>query len=444
MSSQEIHDEERSRRLTVRVNNIRTRDAQQAEACIREIVERHSTTNDDNCIDSTTVVPSCSNRNSHSALLDLKYLPPFLSGLRESRGRISVPQSPDSDSDVTFDAEFLGLTQTYPTTGQPSADIVFIPGIGGHAYDSWANEARHRRMWPRHFLRHDFPNARAMVFGHGSALAGTDAAHVLDYARGLGNALKQARRDEPHRPLVFVAHGFGGIILQELLISEYVRGASSISTATQGILFFAVPHRGMNVSDMLGAVTFSATGQRLAQISKDGSEWRARLDRFRETVRPNVQVASFYETALTKRLVQNPDGSFAHAGEPVMVTDMESATLGLPDSMESKHPLAEDHFGVIKFDGACSPGYVQATSRLQDMLGNAGKQTFEREDAVHAPLGQLQGASHTFDVSSIDGSQRALLRDRCVWISPSNSPDRGDLKKLVISPGPNVRNRQRE
>lgn len=73
--------------------------------------------------------------------------------------------------------------------------IVFIPGIGGHAYDSWANEARHRRMWPRHFLRHDFPNARAMVFGHGSALAGTDAAHVLDYARGLGNALKQARRD---------------------------------------------------------------------------------------------------------------------------------------------------------------------------------------------------------------------------------------------------------
>lgn len=60
----------------------------------------------------------------------------------------------------------------------------------------------------------------------------------------------------------------------------------------------------MNVSDMQGAVTFTATGQRLAQISNDGSEWRARLDRFREIIRPNVQIASFYETALTKRLVQ--------------------------------------------------------------------------------------------------------------------------------------------
>lgn len=68
-----------------------------------------------------------------------------------------------------------------------------------------------------------------------------------------------------------------------------------------------------------------------------------------------------------------------------MITDMESATLGLPDSMESKHPLAEDHFGVIKFDGACSPGYVQATSRLQDMLGNAGKQVRARSHPLRKP-----------------------------------------------------------
>lgn len=57
-----------------------------------------------------------------------------------------------------------------------------------------------------------------------------------------------------------------------------------------------------------------------------------------------------------------------------MATEMESATLGLPDSMESKHPLSEDHSEIVKFDSVDSQGYIQAAARLQDMLAETDQQ----------------------------------------------------------------------
>lgn len=50
-------------------------------------------------------------------------------------------------------------------------------------------------MWPRHFMKHDFPQARVMIYGHRSALTGTNTGQVLDYSREFARVLKLARRD---------------------------------------------------------------------------------------------------------------------------------------------------------------------------------------------------------------------------------------------------------
>ena len=58
---------------------------------------------------------------------------------------------------------------------------------------------------------------------------------------------------------------------------------------------------------MLNAVQFSDTSQtRLSQIA-DESHWRQNLDSFVNIIKQNCQIASFYETALTRRLVQVGD-----------------------------------------------------------------------------------------------------------------------------------------
>ena len=69
-------------------------------------------------------------------------------------------------------------------------------------------------------------------------------------------------------------------------------------------MFFAVPHRGMDVEDMITAIKHRNTSEkRLSQISKDESYWRHELDNFVNIIK-NCKVASFYETALTRRLIR--------------------------------------------------------------------------------------------------------------------------------------------
>jgi protein SERAC1 len=68
-------------------------------------------------------------------------------------------------------------------------------------------------------------------------------------------------------------------------------------------MFFAVPHRGMDVTDMIAAIQHHNSSEtRLRQISDAESYWRQELDNFVDIIE-DFKVASFYETELTKRLI---------------------------------------------------------------------------------------------------------------------------------------------
>ena len=59
----------------------------------------------------------------------------------------------------------------------------------------------------------------------------------------------------------------------------------------------------MDVKDMIAAIKHRNTAEnRLAQINEDESYWRQELDNFVDIFK-SCKVASFYETALTKRLI---------------------------------------------------------------------------------------------------------------------------------------------
>ena len=54
---------------------------------------------------------------------------------------------------------------------------------------------------------------------------------------------------------------------------------------------------------MMAAIKYSNTAEKtIRQISEDGSYWRQELDDFVDIIKDR-KVASFYETALTKRLI---------------------------------------------------------------------------------------------------------------------------------------------
>jgi hypothetical protein len=72
---------------------------------------------------------------------------------------------------------------------------------------------------------------------------------VYDIAWNLLVALESERRTEPSRPLLFVVHSLGGIVVKEMLRrSKGCRMGEthlrSIFDSTTGIIFFGTPHAG--------------------------------------------------------------------------------------------------------------------------------------------------------------------------------------------------------
>lgn len=74
--------------------------------------------------------------------------------------------------------------------------------------------------WPRDLLPRDFPNARVLTYGYDSHVSHffRDTAsqnNIITLGRDLLHNLVAYRVDEPTRPLFFVCHSLGGLVVKE-------------------------------------------------------------------------------------------------------------------------------------------------------------------------------------------------------------------------------------
>lgn len=166
---------------------------------------------------------------------------------------------------LNIDTNFLGLTTVYSSPKGPNIDIVAVHGLGGHAWASFTRIADGKRevQWLRDFLpdilEQQGIHPRIMVYGYNSNLFVKRAmVDVTDPAGNLLVDLKSERGDCPDRPLAFIAHSLGGIVVKQMiceLIDERLRaikgntkakieGDTSFINPIRGCLFFGVPHEG--------------------------------------------------------------------------------------------------------------------------------------------------------------------------------------------------------
>ena len=139
--------------------------------------------------------------------------------------------------------------------------------------------------------------------------------------------LTSATCQSRQRPLFFVAHSFGGIILAHVghfwkswacrakaetqcLVKAVQTNEddhptiASLHRATYGILFFATPHKGLVVNDiqkMLAGQEKHPRNALLQQINHKSDLLISQLADFRNLIRDR-KVVSFYETEQTRQL----------------------------------------------------------------------------------------------------------------------------------------------
>ncbi|OTA98500.1 hypothetical protein M426DRAFT_37457, partial [Hypoxylon sp. CI-4A] len=226
--------------------------------------------------------------------------------------------------------------------------IVAVHGLNpfdkkSHAEATWTAEGK---VWLKDFLPTRAPHTRVLLFGYNSNVVfRTAVTGVREQAENLLSMLEEARivrQIDPHRPLIFICHSLGSLIVKRALVhSKNDRTYGMIGNSTFGIAFFAAPHNGgchAGIGAIVAKVARSLLGNpsnNFLSVLKEGSPFLDTIiDDFRQLLE-DFQYLTFYETRPLGRLG--------------LVVEPKSAILGLPGTREKRIPLDADHRNICKF-----------------------------------------------------------------------------------------------
>ena len=151
------------------------------------------------------------------------------------------------------------LRQIYPkdpTYTDAEIDIIAVHGLDPldnplHATKTWS--ARNGKLWLSDFLPDRNPRIRVLLYGYNSsAVFGASTSGINGAAENLLNYLRIERKQAPKRPIVWISHSLGGIVVKKAIINAYVSGDyyEDIHDATRGVIFFGTPHRGGHLATL--------------------------------------------------------------------------------------------------------------------------------------------------------------------------------------------------
>ena len=112
-------------------------------------------------------------------------------------------------------------------------------------------------FWPFDLLPNDFNNIRVLTYGYDSSpshfyVGGTNQMTISQHAVKLLQKVTDVRQECRKRPIIFVAHSLGGILVKDMLIESakhtYQPELRDVSESCFAIFFFGTPHRGANAA----------------------------------------------------------------------------------------------------------------------------------------------------------------------------------------------------
>ena len=221
------------------------------------------------------------------------------------------------------DENFIGFTPLNDPK-DANVDIVAVTGLGGHALGSFRSTDG-MSVWLRDFAPEDIPRARFITYGYDTAVVASDnnqGVHELAHTLLDGLAIFRQLTQTPQRPLLFVCHSLGGVVLKEALVmsSKAIdakhKRLLEVTTMTYGLVFMGVPNLGLKhnqletvvkgrrnagfVRDLL-ADSDGQASQFLSYLTNEFSD----LDRRRSLP---FEIVSYYETVNSPTIVVSLPG----------------------------------------------------------------------------------------------------------------------------------------
>jgi hypothetical protein len=260
------------------------------------------------------------------------------------------------------------LHQAFGTRSQraePAADVIFVHGLGGDAFDTWKNVSE-SFDWPE-WMAGEFPDRAVWRLGYPThALSGTGMSYQ-DRAKNVLDCL--LNQDLGHRPITFICHSLGGILVKQLLrAAEPNAHFSRIYRATRSIAFIATPHSGAAIASLLHWLRIGST--EACQLGIDDPALLDLNEWYRAAASANsIKTAAYAETRRTAGMlivgrahsdpgvpgctvipieanhvsIAKPGGSFIQICESVARLVRETALFDRTNDLTTLPDLAQDH-----------------------------------------------------------------------------------------------------
>ncbi|KAK5461376.1 hypothetical protein LTS15_003439 [Exophiala xenobiotica] len=262
-----------------------------------------------------------------------------------------------------------------------SVDIVAVHGLYENGHDTWiAGDPAGDILWLRDLFPHRAHNARVLAYEYPSRKMissgeGT-ATQVSSYAACLVAELAADRWHDNgvERPIIFICHGIGGLLVKKALI--HASGASETSravyTSTYAILFMGTPHQGIHESVLFASPKHSEKTHRvfLAGLLEDSSFLKDITDQFAPHMKRFIMY-NFWEQ------VQTTVGTVK-----ALVVHKDSAAPG--GYVVENCGINTTHSGLVKFRREQDPGYkvvLAALARYRQDAPGIIRSRWQRETA---------------------------------------------------------------
>ncbi|PVF97374.1 hypothetical protein CPB86DRAFT_815646 [Serendipita vermifera] len=263
----------------------------------------------------------------------------------------------------------------------PVVDIVAIHGLGGHRERSWtAKNDKNGKMWLKDFLPDDIPNARILTYGHNAdthSVTYMPAQNIFSLAETFVEDLILERRTDPKRPIIFLAHSLGGIILKKALAlcnaANSDQDKQCIKVSTYAVLFFGTPHSGANgieLAQWMGKLlsVYMFTDDRILTALKRDSIELQDIQMFYLYASERIRSIFFYE--------ELPTETFTGAAEVVVP---RSAAIIPGERNATVASLYADHRKMVKFQDKDDNNYRKVVGYLSNLVGEATENIHNRE-----------------------------------------------------------------
>ncbi|KAH8802449.1 hypothetical protein F5884DRAFT_886944 [Xylogone sp. PMI_703] len=300
---------------------------------------------------------------------------------------------------MTRPEQEFGIQEIYRPPIEPEVDIVAVHGLHGDALKTWTSKSQ-KLCWLNHpdFLPRYIKNARVLSWGYNSNIASlmgrtTSSDRILQHAQTLIAQLEADRdlEDANDRPIIFLCHSLGGIIVKRALayaasrISPKVAHLHSIYTCTFAVLFFGTPHNGTSKARLVGSLqklTSTLLPKGALQIE---SNLLKALEEESETLQ-NItdQFAPLMSTFRIFFFWEQEKTDLKYTKDYIVD---EASAAPILDNTE-RCGIARDHRGMVRFEKSIEQGFRTVVAALKRYCREAPQVIRDRVDKTTEILGE--------------------------------------------------------